>query len=328
MRKIYNFSILTAFVLAALVPRFLCYTPSSNVQAAHRIPHRFHLGDEGLTIREYLISVAEFPIIIAGLGILSVVIFQLIMCCRWCCKRCCLNTYMKICKCREQSLAMNFPIDVVREEKKNIIATVFFVVFVVFVLISDFCVFKGHDLLIKSMNKFGDSLVLLSDIFEAISAAAALMSSTASSVSTTITKSCSFLPAGTTSSLSSSTKLFSSAANDISSTTGNLPNTFHNLRDIIVGRGVSSINTVVYVYFAVIMFFVILFGVARFLKSRWTMLPTVILTEIVVVTLTLIACFEMVLIVSYSKSLSTDTALLSHFQCLSCLLVAVFEDYC
>lgn len=74
---------LSALTLLLTLAPMLAYTPSANVEAGHRIS-----GQDFSTDEAYLTTVLSTPIVLTVLGVLSLVILNIALCCRNCFKCC------------------------------------------------------------------------------------------------------------------------------------------------------------------------------------------------------------------------------------------------
>ncbi len=76
-------TMLSALTLLLILAPMLAYTPSANVEAGHRIS-----GQDFSTDEAYLTTVLTTPIVLTVLGVLSLVILNIALCCRNCFKCC------------------------------------------------------------------------------------------------------------------------------------------------------------------------------------------------------------------------------------------------
>lgn len=304
------------------------YHPNSNVKAAHKIPHRYQIGEKGTTFVQYFTGVAIFPGILGLIGIFSVLIFQFSLCIRWCCRRCCKRHFVSCCECgsclRESDPSHN--------EKRTRVMIGAFVFLVVLVIIADTCVFRGSTSVVKSAHTLADALRNLGDIFTTISEVATNMGQAGVNMGSVLaSNSCLNVPQNTANTITSATSSFDSAAASISSIIGTFPTLLDNAASSINSKFLTTFTRIVYVYFAIIFFVISCFGLAVFCKSRALLLLFVIKTELIVITLTIISCFEMFILVRIIVPGSTRTASCSSSQyyclpsnlCLTCPLLLV-----
>jgi hypothetical protein len=132
------------------------YRPTGDVKAAHGIPK---VQDFALTV-DYLKGAAVFAIIIFVLGVLSVAIYQFILCCRCCFHFCCPNS-CKCCYNKESSYEPDL-YERMRHHKK---ARFSFFAFLLGAVIVNCLVFIGSNSLSKGIRDVGDSMDSIADVF-------------------------------------------------------------------------------------------------------------------------------------------------------------------
>lgn len=308
------------------------YTPNENVVAAHNMPHlttnlqktsnQFLAGVVGANntlsggdALLYLESTVVFPAILGSLGVLSVIIFQIVMCCRWCCKRCCFKTFQCCCKCVKRPpegselveggivASPNTGLADVYIAKISIMA-IAFAVFLLFVVIADLTALAGLKSIQASFKDFGNALHLLGNIFQHIHDGSSDMQIAGKSITSTLaSQTCHNVSSTFLKSFSSGVGDFGTAAGDIASLTSGLPKFFEGIKTTLETTGKQNFDQVFFIYLAVILFDVLLFVGAAFSRSKVFFSVPFLLSELIVLTLTIISAFEMVLVVRLTDTL-------------------------
>jgi hypothetical protein len=86
--------------------------------------------------------------------------------------------------------------------------------------------------------------------------------------------------------------------NEVNNIVGDIPGMITADRTILLDQGLYYKNLVVYLYFGIIAFFIAQFVVAYFLRYKFVLTWANFCAWIIVLALTLIACFEMIIVVS------------------------------
>ena len=123
------------------------YAPSDYVQQAHGIP-RFGGSNDYDAGSDYFTGLFVFPILLMAVGILSVLIFMLVLCCRAMCSK------LSCCQVTQTSKAY----------RHNMIAFCVLIFFAIF--IDCFQYFYGYMSLKSGLSTISDSIVELGDLFK------------------------------------------------------------------------------------------------------------------------------------------------------------------
>jgi hypothetical protein len=183
--------------------------------------------------------------------------------------------------------------------RKAIIA---FFTFLLFALIIDCLVFVGSGDITKSIRKAGDALESLANIFLQIQTDANDISNSINGVyNATKIYPCS--DAFEAVDVQSTLQTYSSQASDyiqkVSSIIGSFPNTILRYKRLIVQQGIHTKDTIILCYFFIVLFFIIMFTIAYFIQYKILLTLSIILTELMVIALTVIAAGEMLIVVGY-----------------------------
>lgn len=314
---VYSFVILAHDVLFADASAPTSYTPNGNVVAAHNIPHLTKTLQQtnndflgvasngtlsGPGVIAYIESTIVLPAILVILGVLSVIILQIVMCCRWCCKRWCFKTFQSCCKCvrthnEGDELAEGGVVATTTKVGLGGVGISFFI-FLVLVVVADLTALAGLRNFMNSFAAFSSALVSLGNIFQNIYDGSSEMQTAGNRITTTLSSNmCRNVSPAFLGSFKSGVNSFSVAAGDVASLTSGLPHFFTRINKQLSYYG-SDLSSIVYIYLSVIVFNVLLFVGAAFSRSKMFFSVPFLLSELIVLTLTIISGIEMVVVVS------------------------------
>jgi hypothetical protein len=165
-------------------------------------------------------------------------------------------------------------------------------------------VFIGNSSLTKSINKLGDSMVSLAGIFTNIKNSANNIAADITYINGNITETgtCkdAFDTAGSTvvDDMTKYTKSASDGATGIAKVVGSFPKLITNFKDKMEKEGISKKDLVVYIYFFFILFWILSFSGAYFIRNKCLLTIVILFVEIVILAIIIINFFEMFFVVS------------------------------
>jgi hypothetical protein len=291
--------------VAGFVVNVCAYSPIQLVRDAHNIPHlkesvfatrtnSFHAANDDL--EQYTISIIILPIILGALGCISLYIYQTILCCRAC----------GLCTCRKDH---EFGMD---DENKccegckgdccpSWSYTNISVAFALLLFAAAACnafVYIGDSQLKTSFADASDSLFTLSDIFEAISDTGTAISNRGN-ILLVIANSSQCEDTFSNSDeqqFTDGAETIIDAGDDIADQVGALPDECDNYGNDIETKADDRRVLVVNIYFAVIMAVIFFYGIAPCFKSKAYLAFWTVIVELIVLTLTIVAVVQMILI--------------------------------
>ncbi len=283
------------------------YVPNYLVTMAHKIPHLTQqlssslepFPIDGFSLAgstSYLTSIAIFPAIIIVAGVLSVIIFQLVLVSRFCCQKCC-----KCCDDRKKRehedpnccFCWNI-------SKNNPITIAFFYIFLVLAICANNLMFLGNNSMTTSIHDMGAALGSLANIFDNIAGLSSNLQASGKGILVSLNStSCISFKNSTGSGLQHAMTTFVSSSGSMGSFVGGLPQTLRTNRDLIVSVGGPMKDQVVFIYYGIIFFVGLMFAVSTCCRSKAFLNIWVVLAELIVLTLTIMAGIEMVVVVSF-----------------------------
>lgn len=281
------------------------YTPVALVKAAHNIPHfdktfsasdsSFAIYDNGNINQTYLIGVLMFPCVIMVLGILSIIIYQLTLCFRFCCQCCCKT-------CNSFQPMMTAPDDKTmfccRIAKYKPVLIGFFYLSLVCAVASNFCMYMGHNYLDKSFSSGYDSLIALADVMNNVITSTNGLIANSNEMSAMLDSQACSEVFDSNDDANAKLSNFNSSSSGISGVVGSYPHKIEHAADIFIQyRG--QMNEVLYIYFGFILFVILLHVVLTCCRSKVFLNILIAFTELIVLTLTIVAGLEMVLVMLF-----------------------------
>ena len=268
------------------------YSPNRFVRAGHNIPHLSKtLGSESNnfdTINDdwtsYIYSVTVFPAIFVAAGILSLLIYQLVLCFRCCC---CRNANLHPQPDQQSIFCWTVT-------KKNPLIFSCFYIFAVFAMCANLCVLISNYYFSNMIDEGKSSMTTLETIFTDISDYGDSLSSVGSTSQTTMNNAtCSVYYSSYTSIVSS----FISDATDITDTVGTFPDTIESAKDDF-SKYTGYISEVLYIYLGVIGGVILMVFFSNCCKTTVYLNFTIAIAELIVLALTVLAGIEMIIVVS------------------------------
>lgn len=273
------------------------YSPNPLVRAGYHIPHLTnHLGESSLTFQDistdmvgYMMSILVFPIILVVIGVVSVFIYQLVLMCKCCCKCCCKQVTVP-----QEDHGGAF---IKTITKNNPITMSFFFLFILFAVIANFCVFKSNAYFSNSITQAVGSMADLADIFTDIKGIGNDLVSVGQEMNQTMHMSeCASIDS-MLGSINQEINSFIYYSDQLVDVVGSFPSSINDAKDTF-NKYAQKKNLVVYIYFAVICGIILMLLISSCCKSKFYLNFSIFLTELVVLTLTVIAGAELIVVVS------------------------------
>jgi hypothetical protein len=274
------------------------YTPNELVRAGYHIPHLTNqLGASPLTFESvtddpetYVMSILVFPILLVVVGVVSILIYQLVLMCKCCCKCCCKKEVIP------QVDHGGMFISTIT--KNNPVTMSFFFIFIVFATIANFCVFKSNGYFSNSIEQSVNAMEDLASIFTDIKGVGTSLVNVGLEMNSTLrSTNCSDVDSLFGDSVNTEINSFIYYSDMVVSTVGGFPSTINDAKDTFNNYAQKK-NLVVYIYFAVICGVIFLLFQSACCRSKIYLNFTILLTEIVVLTLTIVAGAELIVVVS------------------------------
>ena len=294
------------------------YTPNKDVLAAHKIP-RFNYVSKAFTadnnfvlstsfadvslsantsaMSSYLIGLVSLPVIIIIVGIVSIIIFQVLLIFRCCCR--CL-----VCGPREDDIA-TAPEKVIKSRNRVVWS---FKIFVFVMVVVNCLLFVGNNG--KTGFQTGITNIIkavgqLSDIVTTMLGATSDMKSNVDALNIDVIgvlqqTSCAQQTAGMLASASSAFSSLSSALSSIVSMLSPLPDQMDSLVTSIKDYNKVYIKYETYALFAFFMLLAIIFYIGYTCASKRILILGMVLGEIWCILITLVAGFLMILVALYA----------------------------
>jgi len=275
--------ILTQTIVVSQTTTSQTYTISSYVLAGHQIPPVNQFSES----RTYVTGLILLPVIIASLGILSVLIFQSILCVRCC--------YHSICPDEHRecyNIASASEPDYERRKSFHQRSIIWFFTFVILTLITNCFVFVGDSYLSNSGKTASDSIVQMSDIFTDIKYNANSIAYDLSNMSSLIsTQPCytywNEIP-GLYNQLIAEISTGETSALALESTVGSTGTNLNDVNDTLKNKGLYYKNISVYVLFSIVTVAAILLIVAYFVQLKWLLTVAIVLSLLMVLLMTIV----------------------------------------
>lgn len=279
------------------------YFPTNYVYAAHGLPPQ---GSISYPLYDYAKGQLIFPVIFLGVGILSVIVFQSILCCRFCARYCCPQRCMK-CYNKFDSTESDIN-ERLKYHRKSRLA--FFAFVMIAIAVSSFIFLVNQDIT-TSITTFNNSLTSLLNIFMTLEADSQNIANSCYQ----LTRDSELSPCNYAFEYFGIQKEFIQYANTTASyilvirqDSSIIPTdiqSFQTLTSTIIPQK----DIFFYCYFASIVGFVILLCIAYFARSKHLLSAVIVLTEILVVLFTIAAAVQILLVVSmhrYIKQICND----------------------
>jgi hypothetical protein len=282
------------------------YTPVGTVRAAHGIPHfdqgfnsvsnKFDvLDDSGAINTTYLLSCMSMPICIIVIGVLSLIIYQLVLCFRCCCQHCCKHCVSKDHMVIPDGDKSSFCWRMSRH--RPVLMTLYWLS-LIGALIANYCMYIGRVYVDRAYSSGYDSLTALAAVFNnALTATEGLFHSAGNMVNLLNSQQCSAVFSGSDDTASGQVNSFNSSADSIGGFIGSLPEKIEDARDQFASYQ-GTTDEVLYIYFAFIVFLILLNVLLTLCRSKAYLNFLIAFTELIVLTLTIIAGVEMIVVVS------------------------------
>lgn len=266
------------------------YEPSHAVQWCHNIPHvdsslqtvSQSFNESASSPAEYIATVVGLPAVIMVLGILSVVILQVSMCCRFC---------FTCCTCGPKTFNKNQPDFQSKVVKRRKLLFTLFYVFSLLTILADQAVFFGNAQFDSGVEETQNSFSGLATISNGMIIEGNLVSANIVSVSDSFaTTSC-----GGNSSV---TDNFDSLADSVDSFTDildPLPKMFTDINADLEKNAIENKNQVVFIFYAFILALAVLFMLCPLFEFKTILKFVIVISEVVVIALTVMCCIEMVI---------------------------------
>ena len=259
------------------------YAPSGHVETANGIPRPGGSNEYG---PDYLPGLIVMPALIMGLGIVSVLVFFLVLCCRGLCSR------FSCCQVKQTTNAF----------RHNMIAFVILISFTVF--IDCFQYFYGFFPLISGFDNVSSSIEDLGDLFQNISTIASNLETAGDGVETSgnLRNICpGNMTDGYFEGMGVLGTVLAAAAGGANNGIEILPPLMYDGRDY-VNLASSQLSIYLTMFFVFIMANLVVFALAGPLcKSKHLLQLMIFVAGILVILLTILCCLEMVLVVSEVK---------------------------
>jgi hypothetical protein len=269
------------------------YVASNNVQAVHNnIPPQ----QQFQASISYATGLVYFPVIIIGLGILSVLIFQSILCFRGCFHYICPNT----CQCCYNNESASIP-DITQRKALHLRSIYWFFTFLLFAFITNFFVFLGDTSLQTSGKQASNSIVLSANLFTNIDYNANAMSFVIGNISKSFsTQPCQdfWNQIDVYSDFVNYCEMGQSSVHQITDIVGEVPSKLNDANSILTTKGLYYKNISIYVLFSIILVSTILLFVAYFVQLKWLLTVAIELSLLMVLLATLVGATLMFVVVS------------------------------
>jgi hypothetical protein len=279
------------------------YDPVASVRAAHSIPHfdnTFTIVDSSFNVLEggsinstYLLGVMSMPICIMVIGVLSIIIYQLCLCFRFCCQCCCrtCNAYHPMIVPENDK-----SIFCVRLLRHRPLLMAFFWICLIFAAVANFCMYIGHTNIAKAFHTGGNSLTALADVLYNVDDATAGLVASANGMYDLMNSQTCDQFFSSDDDASEQLSIFNTSSQHVGGVIGNFPSKIDDARDTFVSyQGMTDL--VLFIYFAFILFIILLHVLLTCCRSKAFLNFLIAFTELVVLTLTLVAGVEMIVVV-------------------------------
>lgn len=273
------------------------YSPSYFVKNAHNIP-RYGSSPFSDIVNDYQTygkSVLAFPVALIVLGILSVIIFQLLLMFRCCCK--CIkykpDSDAEASDPEKAPWYGNRAAWVTYVVTRRRVYTLFFVAVVCMAFVADFIIFNGNTRLTNGARQTMDSLTTLQTTFNEVLGEVTLMQTSSNNAQNYINlaKNGNCDPG-----VSSYIDAMNSAITSLNNVASPLPSKLDLVNSYLQSYAIEKKNLVVFIFFAVIAFVCVMFAIGGFCAQRWLLQIFIGLTELIVIALTVICCILMVFV--------------------------------
>lgn len=280
------------------------YVPTQYVVAAHGIPP---IGSIFFPFSEYFLGVLTFPIVLVTLGIISVLVYQIILCARACahhypqkCARCCQNRRCPCCfDCTGDGDESSNPVDRLRYHR---LAQYAFFIFLTMAIIVSCLVFIGNDMLSQGLRKFTYSLTYVLQIFTSIQNDSLNIASS----SYQLAREAEMIPCSQAFSNFEIKSEFVSYANisasfvlQIGRSSAILSKSVVNIQDVTLSI-IDPKATIIFCYVSIIVAFAAMLAVAYFVRNKNLLTSVITVTNIIVTLLTVASAGLMLFAVSCS----------------------------
>lgn len=279
------------------------YHPNIAVRGAHHIPRlTTHLTSGSNTFilsnKTYYEDLIVFPVIILILGMLSVIIYMLLMLFRCCCT--CL-------RCVPMSSRIN-DIESYNDEeyivwsrqitKSRVNLIIFSSILMIILVIANHIQFQGNAYLNTGTKQAADSLSTLANYFNSIATSSSDMSTQSNAISSYITSaepSCLYIVESGVD-YNQYTDSISSAATSIHSIASKLPSKLSNYHDLVLYYGGYVKDLVVYILYAVVMIPILLHLIGLYFRSKIFNQIAIFISVLLVIAFTIICPIEMIIL--------------------------------
>lgn len=259
------------------------YVISSRVFAGHQIPPIQQFSES----KSYITGLLVFPIIIAVLGILSIFIFQSILCVRFCYHALCPSEHREC-----YNIASASEPDYERRKTYHSRSIIWFFTFIILTLITNCFVFIGDSLLSVSGRQASDSIVQLSNLFYDINSNANSISYDLGNMSALIsTQPCytywNTIP-GLYNQLIEQCQVGQSSAQSLAGVVGSTGTNLYDLNNVLTKTYLFYKSISVYSQFAIVTVSALLLITAYFVKLKWLLTTAIVLSLLMVLLMTFV----------------------------------------
>lgn len=259
------------------------YVVSQNVLAGHQIPPVAKFSES----QSYVIGLTLFPIIIAALGLLSVLIFQSILCVRFCFHSLCPDSYREC-----YNIASASEPDYERRKAFHWRSICWFFTFITLTLVTNCFVFLGDSYLSTSGKQASNSIVQMSNLFSDIKSNANSLSYDLGNISSLLAVPDCYVywnsVPGLYNQLVEECQAGESSAQSLSSQVGSTGTNLNDLNNVLTNQGLYYKNISVYVLFAIVTLAALLLVLAYFVKLKWLLTTAIVLSLLMVALMTIV----------------------------------------
>ena len=297
------------------MPTPAIYSPNSYVTLTHQTPHLSSSLNKASNeydpshINAYAISVAIFPLILLGLGILSILLYQIILIGRYtCCKSYCtrvksgtdeeVDIEQMDRESQSRSIEKSTILLCCKKDIRNIHLYYYSTLFCATVTIC--CVCFGSINIFTVITNISSSILSLSDSFASISSTTTLISTDGSNTINILNSfECTNMSSSDRSTI---INLLHTLMTNVSSINQRAQAFSTNLKiydsKYTTVPGLPSPEYVLYLYIVILLLNVLLLLISWRLRKKWVLSVTIVLTEVIVFVLTVVACSLLFLSVS------------------------------
>jgi len=287
--------ILTIFTILSLFHDTLGYTANKAVKAGHNIPHlteKFQLRSNTFEISsDYFISISFIPLIILVVGILSLIIYILSLISRLCFPSCrCDPNLVDVSKLTDQQ----YNKWAIKSLKRKKTLVVLFIVALFMIIIPDHIILYSNSILTKGIKDTGDSLTLLSNIFDTIATSAQNIEYDLTDIIDVLDyTNCQYINQTVYDQIDTA----NSATNSIYKSIHNIAKDIKDSKKTLIKYGVNKKDLVIYIFYAFIMLVGLLFIISIGMRSKSISYVSITIAVPIILLLTIICSAQMIAVV-------------------------------